>query len=463
MINFLRFSSVTLAIAVCCAVLYPLSFLTWHDQQRLLQIVVYCFFAVLLFYFFCFTKWSSSEILNVAPFFLIYIIGSLSAIRSGGPEWGFLEVSLLICSVAFSYVLFVLFRIFPEFGNVYLPGIVRALLLVMVLRFYVSWLSALSHADLFFSPWSLLDGFSNVRHQGQFLTMVMPLLASSWVLAGGPKERLSTWFDPLLMASVTAMVFVAGTRGTIAAWLVVASVFFFVSPGATRVARRVLIALLAGYILSLAVFMSIALASGQPVFSRFASSEVFGLSGRWDLWRTALESVVASPWLGLGPMHFVSLGHPSGAHPHQMFLQIASEWGVPVLLITLAVVGVWLGRSTRMAMQEDAMAGSDLRWVLLFAIFAALVQAQVDGVLVMPYPQLWLAMISGWALAVFYRPKTLAHPAVAKFVGFAFVAVQLLAASYLAFVAFRDFGKLIDAPEWCPFGPRFWCDGRFNG
>lgn len=437
--------------------------MTWHDQQRLFQIALFWLSAGFSAVLFTRPGYQTPSWPSLLALLAVVLLGFASGGLALSPEWALTEISLLACSIGLACLIASLIRWIPVFGAVYFPGMVRALLLVIVLRFYVSWLSALSHADLFFSPWSLLDGFSNVRHQGQFLTMVMPLLASSWVLAGGPKERLSTWFDPLLMASVTAMVFVAGTRGTIAAWLVVASVFFFVSPGAARVARRVLIALLAGYILSLAVFMSIALASGQLVFSRFASSEVFGLSGRWDLWRTALESVVASPWLGIGPMHFVSLDHPTGAHPHQMFLQIASEWGVPVLLISLAVVGVWLGRSTRMAMQEDATAGSDLRWVLLFAIFAALVQAQVDGVLVMPYPQLWLAMISGWALAVFYRPKTLAHPAVAKFVGFAFVAVQVLAASYLAFVAFRDFSKLIDAPEWCPFGPRFWCDGRFNG
>jgi len=120
-----------------------------------------------------------------------------------------------------------------------------------------------------------------------------------------------------------------------------------------------------------------------------------GLSGREIIWSLAWEMSLAHPWLGVGPMHFSATFNPVAAHPHQVLLQWAAEWGLPATLMAL-VLGLWgMGSSVGRLRGNNPDYMAAARWL---AIAGALLLAQVDGVFVMPYVETWLAILIGLSL-----------------------------------------------------------------
>lgn len=100
-----------------------------------------------------------------------------------------------------------------------------------------------------------------------------------------------------------------------------------------------------------------------------------------------------------------------------------------------------------------------MRWAILFALLASGLQSMVDGVLVMPYVQIWLAVVLGWAASVFHMQvnEKKGHVTLAYLAILTAIAVAM---AILVCMILNDLPKLIDAPEYCSGGPRFWCDGR---
>lgn len=117
--------------------------------------------------------------------------------------------------------------------------------------------------------------------------------------------------------------------------------------------------------------------------------------------RWAWEMAQANLWLGAGSMHYSATCNPIAAHPHQVVLQWAAEWGLPATLLAL-VLGLWgmVFGISRLRHCEIDNTGAAL-WL---AIAGALVLAQVDGVFVMPYSETWLAILIGLALAKWSAP-----------------------------------------------------------
>jgi len=429
---------------------------TWHDQQRYGQIAisVLAFSGTLLFrpsgFIFANPVW-------LWPAMGVLVFGAFSASMALHPLWAASELALLIGSAGIGIFVFCLVREFEDRADLVLGAFLRLLLGGMVLQFYVSFIAAMSHADLYFTPWILLNGFSNMRFEGQFLTIVVPLLGARLFLPDGTSVRYPRGLDMFLMVSLAGMIFVAGTRGTIAAWLAVSALFWGLKGGGRDVAKRMLLAMAAGFVLAWLVLHTITWMTGQVTDYRFTGEQVFGLSSREILWNHAWVKIVEFPWLGIGPMHFASLNNPIAAHPHQALLQIASEWGLPVFFMVMTAVTVWFVKVFSEARSSEAKAGADLRWALLFAVLSSLVQSMVDGVLVMPYPQLWLAITVGWCSARClprFQGECIRVPSWLPLLVWGGANVLLVA------VAVMSYPGLVGAPEYCGGGPRFWCDGR---
>ncbi|MBL8430076.1 MAG: O-antigen ligase family protein [Dechloromonas sp.] len=430
--------------------------LTWHDQQRLGQIAI----SILTFFGIWLLRSSMGMLANPVwlwPAVGVLSLGALSAFFASHPWWAASELALLVGSAGIGVFVFCLMREFEDAADLVLGAFLRVLLAGMVLQFYAYFVSALAHADLYFTPWNLLDGFSNVRFQGQFLTIVVPLLGARLFLPVGTSIRYPRGLDMFLMVSLAGMVFVAGTRGTIAAWVAVSVLFLGLKGGGRETAMRMLLVMAAGFVLAWLVLHTSAWVTGQAADNRFAGEQVFGLSLRETLWSHAWAKIVEFPWLGIGPMHFASLKNPVGTHPHQALLQIASEWGLPVLFMMLAIVTLWLVKVFGAVRSGDGKAGADLRWALFFAVLSSMVQSMVDGVLVMPYPQLWLAITVGWCSARClpgFKGEGVHVPSWLPRLVWGAANVMLIA---VAVVSYPD---LVGAGEYCGGGPRFWCHGR---
>ncbi|MGE5470254.1 MAG: O-antigen ligase family protein [Bacteroidota bacterium] len=429
--------------------------LTWHDQQRLGQI-----FLSLLAFAGCAVGWQTPRV-RWSPVWLIagaatIILGVLSSCFSILPVWALVEVALLICSIGIGAFVYSLAKLDAARADLILGGFIRILLGGVVLQFFVSYFSALMHAELYFIPWALLSGFSNVRHEGQFLSIALPLLGAELLAPEGGLRRYPRWLDFGLMIALACMVAVAGTRGTIAAWLLVSACFIPFGGRARQLAKRVSAAMAAGFALAWCMLKFATWVTNQEAMFRFSDKSALGLSAREIIWQDAFTKILENPWLGIGPMHFASLKSPIAAHPHQALLQIASEWGLPALCIVIFAVCVWMLRAFRFAIANDGKKETEIAWCILFSVSAAIIQSQVDGVLVMPYPQVWLAIVVGWGSAKFIDSRigrSVLLPYWIPMVLF-FIAVALLLA-----IGFHDYPALVGAPEFCPLGPRFWCHG----
>lgn len=129
-------------------------------------------------------------------------------------------------------------------------------------------------------------------------------------------------------------------------------------------------------------------------------------------------------------------------------------------LLAITAILSWFYRSVIFAQLQDGEKGTELRWALLFAIFSACIQAMVDGVLVMPYPQTWLAILVGWASAKYLATQNIRTIQIPRP---ALIFCLFLAGAWLSALALRDYPDLvIHAHLNDAFYPRFWCSGSIG-
>jgi O-antigen ligase len=139
------------------------------------------------------------------------------------------------------------------------------------------------------------------------------------------------------------------------------------------------------------------------------------VDNRLLLWRTALALWRDFPLLGVGPNGFywrypayLPLGatlEPSLRHPHNVWLELGTGWGVLGLLWLAGLLAGWLTQTARRLTQMLAT----LQWPaigLAAALVAALAHAQVDALLALPDQAGWLFAALALAAQITAAKKT---------------------------------------------------------
>lgn len=359
----------------------------WHDQQRILQLLVLSGSSLLLLFSFPLTF--SGKEAHAALLFILGL-GSVSAFLSANPSWAFKEWSVFAGLMLFSFNI----SASPEWvrrtalwGLVVLGGFFCYQFLLSYLAAFVSGLRELN-------PGVLLSGFSNVRTMGQFQAMLLPLMAALGLyLRETGRFRLS-WLVMLLLAIQWCISFALAGRGLWLGFAVAHLALCWIGP----VGRRFLIVQLSAAFVGLALYflLMVALPTWLGIDMTLMSGMRSGLSLRDVLWRDAWGMFVAHPLLGVGPMHFSAVPNSVGAHPHQMLLQWFAEWGGVAGLLVVGLMTLGLLRGARYLREQGAG--------LWLALVSVLVLAQVDGVFVMPFTQTVLALLVGIAMARWSKP-----------------------------------------------------------
>ncbi len=189
---------------------------------------------------------------------------------------------------------------------------------------------------------------------------------------------------------------------------------------------------------------------------------------RLFLWQRALEFILAHPLLGIGPMHYAAEPNPIAAHPHDALLQIGAEWGLPVLLLVLALATVGLWKWFRLLLNEPGPCTAPLRLAITLGLLSLGALSLVSGVIVMPLSQLLLTLLIALALGewlVSKQDRGTDTPATRT----ARVLTVLLALSALAVhaiftwpqIAYRlEHADYVLAQPKAVHGPRFWVQGE---
>ncbi len=453
--------SIFLVVVVCLLVIGVCAPFSGHDVQRTLQIAI-AVCAVLYALSVCPVERlvDRPTALGLA---LVIGLGLVSSALAHQPLWALGEVALFVGCAAIAVAFAVLRRHGGEPLDRVLIVVVLLVCLVKSLQYLYAGALAFTSAERVLDPEVLLSGFSNKRFYGQFQTFTLPLLALPLLLPTLSRPVRGAVFALLCVWWLIAIS--GGTRGT---WLGMGAagvVLAVLGPWGRRWLGWQLAATLVGLLLYWLVFTVLAGYLGVEVSDDAADRLTTSLSGRGLIWGQAWHMLLERPWLGFGPMHFADIANRIAAHPHQAILQWASEWGVPsaVCVAALAWRGGW---ATFGILRERALSVQRvdlLRLCLFAALVGALVQSMVDGVMVIPNSQVWLALVVGWLLALHLWQSPIA--ASLPLAWAAWKSLSVLAVGLLVFIAVRDVPHITQAQQQYLnahdnlLQPRFWAQG----
>lgn len=364
----------------------------WHDQQRIYQLILLGFSVIL-------AGFKSVALLPARAsllLFVVFFLGLISTLFAELPFWALKEWG----RYAGLTILVLLLGSFAQHPRLTIAvlGLMASIGFLHAFQFVVYYSAAFISGLHVLQADLLFNGFSNPRFFGQFQILLMPVLACLALHFSRSRSVISL----LLIATLAVQWCIALTLGGRGLWLGLATSTVVLLVFAPRYWRLIAVQLCAGLLGSVLFILMFYLIPGWlDIAPDLRDSLRTSLSGRELLWLWAWEMAQANPWLGVGPMHFSATYNPIAAHPHQVVLQWAAEWGLPATVMAL-VLGAWgmLFVLTCLRKGEVDNTGAGL-WL---AIAGALVLAQVDGVFVMPYTETWLAILIGLALARWSGP-----------------------------------------------------------
>lgn len=442
----------------------------WHDQQRLGQIVVFIIAVLVLVSALnkktiFFEEGSPIRFLVAA----LLIAGTISALFARHVLWGLAEVGIVLGSLGFAGMVFILRQSLRRALDSMIIGTLFFICTALTLQFLLAYLAVVVTGSGEINPFFLLDGFSNPRFYGQFVSLSLPILAVPMLVS----SRLRRFYLPaaIILSLWWAIAFTTGTRGTWLGMMVAAAILIFLGSAGRSWVKVNLLGALVGLALCFLWLNWLPSQFGLSVVNSPVARLTTSLSLREVIWRQAIEMTMTRPLLGFGPMHFADIPNSVAAHPHQALLQWSCEWGVPSALVVAFLVLRALYSVMRVVLERGKSRREIdmLRMCLLAAVVASLTQSMVDGVLVMPYTEIWLTLIGGWLFAIHQHSNRRSKSGTKKlWWEYIWHVSLIMSVMLLVFVSVRDFSLLHIREERYAelFGghlkPRFWAQGMIH-
>lgn len=357
-------------------------------------------------------------------------------------------------------------RQWPRLG--WAPLVWRVLGGLLALLMLIHAFLAIDHISLVwsFAIWhDFGPGFAHVRFFADVAVGVMPL-AMLYALARPTPSRMAAALCVVPLTGWWWLLWVSESRAALLGLIVGALVALWLFG---RAARWPVVILALSGALGLAGWWFLNPLGGG------ATGEVFwrditSSSGRLVLWGDALRYAVEHFPLGIGPMGYAGDGQLRGAHAHNLFLNTAAEWGLPLALLLLALLlyGCWvIVRRARAMPQAD----KPLYACLVMAFVGVMVNAQFAGAHIIPLSALVMVLAVG--LVFGYRPA--GEPLPPEPSGPAPLRVTLLWAALMLMLAYLLYAGLElywiseDSAVTCfqelgraHYYPRFWAQGRLE-
>lgn len=369
----------------------------WHNQQRVAQLGL----LITALLFFSFLAQSFIPKMALAVLLIIFILGLFSTYLAQWPEWalkewaryvGLVALAVMVASLAYA----------NKRAYAFVFGLMVAVGSLLAVFFMILYGLKMTSDTRLIDANRLFTGFSQLRAFGQFQVVLFPVLTLVFSDFYRRQKNLFAFLVFSVFALHWCIAFSLAGRGLWLGLSAAAIGIVLAHRPAIQLVRIQLFAAVIGLLLYGVLFhlVPFVLDIEVKLYDNLRTS----LSGRHLLWGWAWDMALANPWLGAGPMHFATVYSNLGAHPHQVVLQWLAEWGFVVtgLAIVLAGWGVLHGLGCVRAQKK----GFELDACLWMAIVGALVLAQVDGVLVMPYIETWLAILIGLSLARWSKAKS---------------------------------------------------------
>lgn len=264
-----------------------------------------------------------------------------------------------------------------------------SLLYLLLLAIYVAAIHDPARFD-----WVMFGlGVVQFRHIG-FYAMIGVALGLG---LAGTQSRTAPWLAATALAMLCATEFFwTGSRSPIAALLIVPPISAALLPALRnwRFATSWAATLIGAALLSLLHHPP------SPHFGMFRAVQISAQadpnavsSGRFEMWRSSIETALHRPFFGYGEGQFVDVAPVSQGiyqHPHNILLQVLVQWGlVGIALFVPLALAVWL-RIIGAARQPDNAIVPGAFAVNMLAFYSLL-----DGVFYFVYPvMIWTALVA---------------------------------------------------------------------
>jgi len=313
-------------------------------------------------------------------------------------------------------------------------------------------------------PVEIIDGFSNRRFYGQFLSWTLPFLIA--ILAIKKELPFRKTLLSIAILSCT-LVYVSGTRAFLLGMIFSVLCVAWVNPNTWKSYFRQVIIIsiggLAGYLLLTFLIPHLA-GVDTSLLTRYTIERDFtNSSGRVAIWGKTLDIALANPVTGIGPMMLADesiIASVGVAHPHNLLLQIMAEWGIPFAMMFSGLI-LYITLKWRGLIRQSPDSREKLSLPITASVSSAAAVSLVDGIAVMPVSLTYMAVILGCGAAL-WREWT---PEVRRF------KLPIWVAGI--FLLFVSLPPAFSARHWLTAPPtesmemttrqqtpRFWADGR---
>lgn len=235
--------------------------------------------------------------------------------------------------------------------------------------------------------------YSNPRFIAQALIWIIPTFSVLPSLENFYSKR-ALYAAQALSISLWLLLFWTGSRGEILGLILgMILVCTLMRSSAISLIGRMMAHALCGFAIWFLSHISIA---RYAVSNDELSLARVGMSGREWLVELSLKLISEHPWFGIGSAQFSAYNQNiiGSAHPHNLLLQIAVEWGLPAAVLLLHLLAMFVlrqYRSAKIAVLSFDTASTQhhtLKIPLLLTLFAVLFTSLIDGIHVMPLSQL---------------------------------------------------------------------------
>jgi O-antigen ligase len=254
--------------------------------------------------------------------------------------------------------------------------------------------AALSRPDLF-------TGYDNLRFFNHVQTVALPLSLAAALHPGN--SVLMRRIAQLALVLGGLLLFVSAGRGTFLALLGgIGALGLVLGRRAWPVVTPLMAALALGGLLFTLLFVLLpaTTATADVPLPDYDTRRLGSDQARLYLWQVAWQHIQAHPGLGVGPMHYAHMPNAKAAHPHNLPLQLAAEWGLPFALLSIALTGAaMVGFVKRLRGQARGASAVHTGAALFLGCVAVLVDSLVSGNFVMPVSQVWIAVLAGLGVA----------------------------------------------------------------
>lgn len=282
---------------------------------------------------------------------------------------------------------------------------------------------------------AVADAFSNHRHFAEFFVALESFLA---LFLLNSKKRHLALLAIIPIAVSTIVILMGSGRASATALLASAVVYIYISDKEKIQSTAILtIAIITGWLIyKLWIF--------QPIDRAILRQ---GDSGRLELWSLGIKHWLENILFGLGPMHYASIPNSIAAHPHNLIVQILSEWGI---LAFCAIIGFFMILFSKL--RSINQSENNIAVPAICALIGLLASAMFGGVLVVPAVEFLFFVLLGIGMTSSITKWNNANAVAVA------VRISALILCLLCFLSWT--WQASDTPRGAPTdAPRFWQNG----